>query len=204
MNLKEPHVILGVDPGTSLMGYALVRIVPGPKSSPELLTMGIIRLSRFDNHYLRLRRIHERITALCRQYSPTDLAIEAPFFGKNVQSMLKLGRAQGVAIAAALAADIPVAEYEPRRIKLAITGTGSASKEQVREILRRVLSIPDESLASLELDATDALAAALCHFYTISSSLASVSAPAKPSRSSSSSSSSSWKNFISQNPDRVI
>lgn len=203
MKSVEPHIILGIDPGTSVMGYALISVSPQAKAAPRLVTMGVIRLSGFDNHYLRLRRIYERVTALCRQYNPTDLAIEAPFFGKNVQSMLKLGRAQGVAIAAALAADIPVAEYEPRRIKLSITGSGSASKEQVREILRRILSIPEASLASLELDATDALAAALCHFYTITSPLAGVSAsPASPR--SHSSSSSSWKNFISQNPDRIV
>lgn len=185
------RVIIGIDPGTNLMGYAILRI-SGPKSKQklEVVTMGVIRLNKFEDHYMRLHRIYERVLALVEQYLPDEMAIEAPFFGKNVQSMLKLGRAQGVAIAAALARDVPITEYEPRSIKMAITGNGGASKEQVREMLKRILNISEESLNGLELDATDALAAALCHHYESTRPL-----PRKAA--------SSWKDFILKNPDRV-
>ena len=126
---------------------------------------------------------------LVEQYLPDEMAIEAPFFGKNVQSMLKLGRAQGVAMAAALSRDVPITEYEPRKIKLAITGNGAASKEQVQEMLRRILNIPRENLLP-QLDATDALAAALCHFY-------------ESSRPQIDKGCRSWKEFIAKNPDKV-
>lgn len=138
---------------------------------------------------MRLHRIHQGVLGLIAQYLPDEMAIEAPFFGKNVQSMLKLGRAQGVAMAAALSRDIPITEYEPRKIKMAITGTGAASKEQVQEMLRRILTIPKESLLP-ELDATDALAAALCHFYETSRPVM-AKGPL------------SWKEFIAKNPGRV-
>ena len=150
--------------------------------------MGVIKLSKFESHYLRLRRIYDRTIDLCSQYLPDEMAIEAPFFGKNVQSMLKLGRAQGVAMAAALSRDVPITEYEPRKIKQAITGNGAAAKEQVRDMLKRMLTIPESSLLP-ELDATDALAAALCHFYE----------SGKPIKAKSS----SWKDFIAHNPERV-
>lgn len=179
------RVILGIDPGTNIMGYGVLG-ANGKKTA--VLAMGVIRLNKFDSHYLRLRRIHERVTDLCKQYLPDELAIEAPFFGKNIQSMLKLGRAQGVAMAAALARDIPIAEYEPRKIKQAITGNGAASKEQVREMLRRMLDIPVENLLP-ELDSTDALAAALCHFYESSKPVV-----AKAT---------SWKDYIAKNPGKV-
>jgi len=179
------RVILGIDPGTCVMGYGILGVAA---RKPVMMAMGVLRLSKFETHYLRLRRIYERVTDLCAQYLPDELAIEAPFFGKNVQSMLKLGRAQGVAMAAALARDVPITEYEPRSIKMAITGNGAASKEQVRQMLVRLLSIPDESLLP-ELDATDALAAALCHFYESGKPV-----KAKPS---------SWKDFIAKNPDRI-
>ncbi|MDE6301277.1 MAG: crossover junction endodeoxyribonuclease RuvC [Muribaculaceae bacterium] len=179
------RVILGIDPGTNVMGYGVLG-ANGKKIT--VVTMGVIRLSKFDSHYLRLRRIHERVTDLCRQYLPDELAIEAPFFGKNVQSMLKLGRAQGVAMAAALTRDIPIAEYEPRKIKQSITGNGAASKEQVKEMLRRMLSIPQEYLLP-ELDATDALAAAVCHYYESS----------KPAVAKTT----SWKDYIAKNPGKV-
>lgn len=185
------HIIIGIDPGTNLMGYGILRIYgPASRRKLEMVTMGVIRLNKFEDHYMRLHRIYERVLSLVEQYLPDEMAIEAPFFGKNVQSMLKLGRAQGVAIAAALARDVPIAEYEPRSIKMAITGNGGASKEQVREMLRRILNIPDSSLEGLELDATDALAAALCHHYESTRPL-----PRK--------SASSWKDFIQKNPDRV-
>lgn len=180
------RIIIGIDPGTNVMGYGILG-VKGKK--PSMIAMGIIQLSKFESHYLRLRRIYDRVLSLTEQYLPDEMAIEAPFFGKNVQSMLKLGRAQGVAMAAALSRDVPITEYEPRKIKMAITGNGAASKEQVREMLRRILSISDESLLP-QLDSTDALAAALCHFYE-SGKPAVARGP------------SSWKAFIAANPDKV-
>ncbi|MDE6176634.1 MAG: crossover junction endodeoxyribonuclease RuvC, partial [Paramuribaculum sp.] len=122
------RIILGIDPGTNVMGYGLIGVT---RRKPSVIAMGVVKLSRFESHYLRLSRIFERVTALVDQYLPDEMAIEAPFFGKNVQSMLKLGRAQGVAMAAALQRDLPITEYEPRKIKMAITGNGAASKEQV-------------------------------------------------------------------------
>ncbi len=185
--LKEfDRIIIGIDPGTNLMGYGIL----GVKSrKPIAIALGVIELSKFESHYKRLGRIFERVSSLVESYLPDEMAIEAPFFGKNVQSMLKLGRAQGVAMAAAIARDVPIAEYEPRKIKQAITGSGAASKEQVREMLRRILNIPQENLPP-QLDSTDAMAAALCHFYESS----------KPATAKSPS---SWKDFIAKNPDRV-
>ena len=179
------RVIIGIDPGTNVMGYGILGI-NGKK--PAVVAMGVVKLSKFESHYLRLKRIYDRVLDLCSQYLPDELAIEAPFYGKNVQSMLKLGRAQGVAMAAALARDIPITEYEPRKIKMAITGNGASSKEQVQEMLRRILSIPRENLLP-ELDATDALAAALCHFYE----------SGKPAVAKAS----SWKDFIAKHPEKV-
>lgn len=184
MNFER--IIIGIDPGTNLMGYGVLGV---NSKTTAMVAMGVIKLSKFESHYLRLRRIHERVLGLIEQYLPDEMAIEAPFFGKNVQSMLKLGRAQGVAMAAALIRDIPITEYEPRKIKQAITGNGAASKEQVQEMLRRILAIPREQLLP-ELDATDALAAALCHFYETSRP----SLPKGPS---------SWKEFIARNPGRI-
>lgn len=187
ISLKEwDRIIIGIDPGTNVMGYAILGI-RGKK--PALIAMGVIELNKFESHYLRLRRIYERVLGLVEQYLPDEMSIEAPFFGKNVQSMLKLGRAQGVAMAAALSRDVPITEYEPRKIKMAITGNGAASKEQVKEMLRRILDIPDASLLP-QLDATDALGAALCHFYE----------SAKPAVARGAS---SWKSFIASHPDRV-
>ena len=180
------RVIIGIDPGTNVMGYGILG-VNGKK--PHLVAMGVIKLSKFDDHYMRLRRIFERVSGLVRQYLPDEMAIEAPFFGKNVQSMLKLGRAQGVAMAAALNRDIPITEYEPRKIKMAITGNGAASKEQVAEMLRRILDIAKDDMPEF-LDATDARAAALCHFYESGKPV--VAKGAK-----------SWAEFIAKNPGRV-
>ena len=179
-------VYIGIDPGTSVMGYGILGI---KGRNPSMIAMGVIKLSRFDSHYLRLRHIHERVSALVGQYLPDEMAIEAPFFGKNVPSMLKLGRAQGVAMSAALERDIPIAEYEPRKIKMAITGNGAASKEQVQQMLRRILSIPADMIMP-ELDATDALGAALCHHY-------------EQSRPQVAAGPRSWKEFIAKNPGRV-
>ena len=187
-NLKEwDKIIIGIDPGTNVMGYGILG-VKGRR--PSMISMGVIELHRADSHYLRLRHIFERVLGLVESFLPDEMAIEAPFFGKNVQSMLKLGRAQGVAMAAALSRDIPITEYEPRKIKQAITGSGAASKEQVREMLRRQLSIASENLLP-QLDATDALGAALCHFYE-SQRPASVPKSCK-----------SWKEFIAKNPDKI-
>lgn len=177
---------MGIDPGTNVMGYGLLGI-NGKKA--ELIVMGVIKLNRFESHYLRLARIYERVSALVQQYLPDELAIEAPFFGKNVQSMLKLGRAQGVAMAAALARDVPIAEYPPLNVKKAVTGNGQASKEQVANMLRHLLAIPEEKMPDM-LDATDALAVALTHMYESSKP----SLPKGPK---------SWADFLSRNPDRI-
>lgn len=155
-----------------------------------LLAMGVVQLSKLDDHHLRLQKIFERCIGLIDSFHPDELAIEAPFFGKNVQSMLKLGRAQGVAIAAALSRQMPVSEYAPRKIKQSITGNGSASKEQVAAMLQNVLSIPKEDMPK-DLDATDGLAAAVCHFYQTNSPL------------SSGAGFTGWKAFIAKNPGRV-
>lgn len=186
-SLREwDRIIIGIDPGTNVMGYGILGV---KGKNPSMIAMGVIELKKFESHYLRLSRIFERVTMLVEQYLPDEMAIEAPFFGKNVQSMLKLGRAQGVAMAAALARDVPITEYEPRKIKMAITGNGAASKEQVQEMLRRILNIPRENLLP-QLDATDALAAALCHFY-------------ESSRPQIDKGCRSWKEFIAKNPDKV-
>lgn len=182
---EAQRIILGIDPGTIVMGYGVLAV---NGKNPSLITMGLIELSKIGDHYLRLARIYDRVRMLVEQYCPDEMAIEAPFFGKNVQSMLKLGRAQGVAMAAALSHQVPITEYEPRKIKQAITGNGSASKEQVCEMLVRILNIPRENLLP-KLDATDALAAALCHFYE----------SGKPAVTRSK----SWKDFIAKNPDKV-
>lgn len=180
------RIIIGIDPGTNVMGYGILGVAG---KRPVTIAMGVIQLNKFENHYMRLRRIYDRVLLLTEQYLPDEMAIEAPFYGKNVQSMLKLGRAQGVAMAAALARDVPITEYEPRKIKMAITGNGGASKEQVREMLRRILSIPKENLLP-QLDSTDALAAALCHFY-------------ESTRPHVDKGCSSWKEYIAKNPGRV-
>ena len=183
--VKE-KIILGIDPGTTIMGYGILRI-KGTK--PEMVAMGIIDLRKFANHYLKLRHIHERVLSIIESYLPDELAIEAPFFGKNVQSMLKLGRAQGVAMAVALSRDIPITEYAPLKIKMAITGNGRAAKEQVADMLRRYLKIPQENMLP-QLDATDGLAAAYCHFLQLNT-------PFQEAEFK------SWKDYINKNEDKV-
>ncbi|MDE6299100.1 MAG: crossover junction endodeoxyribonuclease RuvC [Muribaculaceae bacterium] len=185
--IQYERVIMGIDPGTNVMGYGVLG-VNGKRA--EVIVMGVIELKKFESHYLRLGRIFQRVTGLVEQFLPDELAIEAPFYGKNVQSMLKLGRAQGVAMAAALSRDIPIAEYAPLSIKQAVTGSGSASKEQVANMLRYILKIPQDKMPHL-LDATDALAAALTHFYETGKPK--VEKGAK-----------SWEQFLKQNPDRVV
>jgi crossover junction endodeoxyribonuclease RuvC len=182
----KDKIILGVDPGTNVMGYGLLQITD---NKPSMMAMGFLELCRSDDHYLRLRRIFERIISLIDEFLPDELAIESPFFGKNVQSMLKLGRAQGVAMAAALSRDIPIFEYAPLKIKMSITGNGRASKEQVAALLQKILKIPDENMLG-KLDATDGLAAALCHYF-------------QSNRPQQEKSYSGWKDFISKNKNRV-
>lgn len=152
-------VILGIDPGTNILGYGIIRV---SGRSVAMEAMGVIDLRKCTDVYLKLGRIYERTQGIIDSFHPDELAIEAPFFGKNVQSMLKLGRAQGVAIAAAMSREVPISEYAPKAIKQAITGNGQASKEQVAEMMRRMLHI-DPGIMLPQLDATDALAAAYCH-----------------------------------------
>lgn len=184
---KYERIIMGIDPGTNVMGYGVLGV---NGKTPELVVMGVIKLNRIGDHYMRLRRIYERVLELVEQYVPDELSIEAPFCGKNVQSMLKLGRAQGVAMAAALSRQVPIHEYPPTSIKQSVTGRGSATKEQVAEMLRHILHIPREQMPHL-LDATDALAAALTHFYESSRP-----AVAKGPKS--------WASFLAQNPGRIV
>ena len=183
--MKE-RIIIGIDPGTNVMGYGILQVLD---NKPQLMAMGVLQLSKFENHYMRLHRIFERVQGLIDQYRPDEIAIEAPFFGKNVQSMLKLGRAQGVAMAAALSRDVPIAEYAPLKIKMSITGNGSASKEQVADMLKRMLHISEENMLP-QLDATDGLAAALCHFF-------------QTNRPQTEKTYTSWKDFMAKNPSKV-
>ena len=185
--LIKDKVILGIDPGTNLMGYGVLQITD---SKPSVVTLGVIDLRKYANHYLKLGHIHERVRGIIESYLPDEVAIEAPFFGKNVQSMLKLGRAQGVAMAAALERDIPITEYAPLKIKMAITGNGQASKEQVADMLKRILKLSDDMTGPF-LDATDALAAAYCHYLQLDSPQVTKSYT-------------SWKDFINKNPDKII
>ena len=150
--VQKERIILGIDPGTQVMGYGVVLVL---NNKPQMLTMGVLKLSTKDDHYLRLRKIYGFVLELVEKYLPDELAIEAPFYGKNVQSMLKLGRAQGVAMAAALARDIPVFEYAPLKIKMSLTGNGKAAKEQVAYMVQHYLKIPEDKMLP-ELDATDA------------------------------------------------
>jgi crossover junction endodeoxyribonuclease RuvC len=178
------RIILGIDPGTNITGYGVIKAV---ENVPQLITLGSIDLSKFGDHYLKLKHIFDRTIGLIEEYHPDELAIEAPFYGKNVQSMLKLGRAQGAAIAAALSRSVPIFEYAPRKIKMSITGQGAASKEQVASMLMSILKFSKKDII---LDATDGLAAALCHFY-------------QRNNPSSDKSFNSWKDFINKNPRRV-
>ena len=182
--VKE-KIILGIDPGTNIMGYGVLKVT-GVK--PQVMTLGVIDLRKCTDPYLKLKHIYERVQGVINSYLPDELAIEAPFFGKNVQSMLKLGRAQGVAIVAALCRDIPVTEYAP--LKMAITGNGQASKEQVADMLKRMLHIPESEMGPF-MDATDALGAAYCHYLQMG-------------RPSVDKSYSGWKDFIKKNPDKVV
>ena len=180
-------IILGIDPGTNVMGYGVLR---ANDNKAQLVAMGVIDMRRMSDPYLRLGRIFERVTGIIDEYLPDEMAIEAPFFGKNVQSMLKLGRAQGVAIAAAIHHDVPIHEYAPLKIKMAITGQGQASKEQVAGMLQRLLHIDEKDMPKF-MDATDALGAAYCHFLQLST-------PETGARHYN-----SWKDFVTKNANRV-
>ncbi len=181
--LPNNKLILGVDPGTNVMGYGLIE-VNGSKIT--VLQYGVLQLKSYSNHAVKLKKIYDSTLRLITEYLPDEMAIEAPFFGTNVQSMLKLGRAQGVAIAAALSRDIPYVEYAPKKIKQSVTGNGNASKEQVAAMLLQILKIKE---APKFLDATDALAVALCHHYQQGNNQ---KAGGK-----------SWKAFLTENPDRM-
>lgn len=186
MSKLQERIILGIDPGTNVLGYGVISCKG--KNHIELIVLGIIELKKYGDHYLKLKAIYEKVQQLVDQYLPDDVAIEAPFFGKNVQSMLKLGRAQGVAMAAALSRSVPIFEYAPKKIKMAITGQGNASKEQVAAMLQNILKTKD--FGTKTLDATDGLAAAVCHFYQQQNCVSNGKA-------------NSWSAFVKNNPDRV-
>ena len=185
--MTKPRIILGIDPGTQLLGFGIIRV---DAKGPHYLTMGVFDLRKIDDPFERLTNIHAGIGELIDEYQPTDMAIEAPFLGKNAQSMLKLGRAQGAAIIAGTTRGIPVTEYAPRKAKIAICGSGSASKEQVATMVCKTLNVEPKPE---HFDATDALAIALCHHYQLAS----------PLTASSRGSANSWKAFIQNNPDRI-
>jgi crossover junction endodeoxyribonuclease RuvC len=174
--LTNERIILGIDPGTTIMGFGLIKVV---QKKMEFLQLNELNLSKYDDHYVKLKIIFERTIELIETHHPDEIAIEAPFFGKNVQSMLKLGRAQGVAMAAGLSREIPITEYEPKKIKMAITGNGNASKEQVAKMLQQLLGL------------TDGLAAAVCHFFNSNKKVIG-------------SSYTGWDAFVKQNEKRII
>jgi len=182
--LKQDRIILGIDPGTNIMGYGLIH---QKGSKIELITMGVLKLAGYSNHPMKLKKIFERTLGLIDEYKPDEMSLEAPFFGKNVQSMLKLGRAQGVAMAAGLYRDVPIFEYAPRKIKMAITGRGTASKEQVAAMLTQIMQI---KVQPEYLDATDGLAAAVCHYL-------------QKNPSAEGETYTGWKSYVTKNPKRV-
>jgi len=182
--LSTERIILGIDPGTTIMGFGVIKI---KGKQMEFVQMNELLLTKYKDPYIKLKLIFERTIELIDTYHPDEIALEAPFFGKNVQSMLKLGRAQGVAMAAGLSRDIPVTEYLPKKIKMAVTGNGNASKEQVAKMLQSLLGL--KSMPK-NLDATDGLAAAVCHFYNSGRVIGGKNY-------------SGWASFISQNPNKV-
>lgn len=182
--LKSERIILGIDPGTTIMGFGLIKV---ENKQMKFMQLNELQLSKYSDPYVKLKLIFERTIELIDTYHPDEIAIEAPFFGKNVQSMLKLGRAQGVAMAAGLSRDIPITEYLPKKIKMAITGNGNASKEQVAKMLQSLLGL--KSLPK-NLDSTDGLAAAVCHFYN-------------SGKTQMGKSYSGWAAFVKQNPKKI-
>ncbi|MFK2818685.1 crossover junction endodeoxyribonuclease RuvC [Flavobacteriaceae sp. LMIT009] len=183
--MSNERIILGIDPGTTIMGFGLIKVV---NKRMEFMQLNELHLKKYGDHYLKLKYIFERTIELIDTFNPDEIAIEAPFFGKNVQSMLKLGRAQGVAMAAGLSRQIPITEYLPKKIKMAITGNGNASKEQVAKMLQSML---DLKTLPKNLDATDGLAAAVCHFYN--------SGKVNVGKTYS-----GWESFVKQNDDRIV
>ena len=183
MNSK---IILGIDPGTTIMGYGIIKATG---ENVSVIDFNDFSLKKLDNHYLKLKKIFSSLTEIIDKYNPDEIAIEAPFFGKNVQSMLKLGRAQGVAMAAGLVKEIPITEYSPKKIKMAITGNGNASKEQVAKMLKSILKFKE---IRKNLDATDGLAAALCHYYNSNSNN-------KIDKKYS-----SWSSYLKNNPEKKL
>jgi crossover junction endodeoxyribonuclease RuvC len=182
----KPTIILGIDPGTIIMGYGLIEVTG---NSISLLEMGVLQPGKVKDAYKKLQLIFNTVSGLITKYQPTTFAIEAPFFGKNVQSMLKLGRAQGVAIAAAMLHNIDVTEYSPKKVKQSVTGNGNANKEQVMKMLQQILHFTENPKY---FDATDALAVAVCHYFQQKSPLAAADKKLK-----------GWDAFIAQNPGRV-
>lgn len=182
MNSK---IILGIDPGTTIMGYGIIKV---SGENVSLIDFNDFSLKKLDNHYLKLKKIFSSLTEIIDKYNPDEIAIEAPFFGKNVQSMLKLGRAQGVAMAAGLVKEIPITEYSPKKIKMAITGNGNASKDQVAKMLQSILKFDE---IPKNLDSTDGLAAAMCHFFN-SKKISSVGTKF-----------SGWQSYIKNNPEKI-
>ncbi|MDA0356650.1 MAG: crossover junction endodeoxyribonuclease RuvC [Bacteroidetes bacterium] len=182
--MMKEQIILGIDPGTTIMGFGVIRI---KGKSMEFVQLNELNLTKYSDHYLKLKLIFERTIELIDTYHPDAIAIEAPFFGKNVQSMLKLGRAQGVAMAAGLSREVPITEYLPKKIKMAITGNGNASKEQVAKMLQNMLGL---KTLPKNLDATDGLAAAVCHFYNQD----------KPGADKTYT---GWSSFVNQNQDKI-
>ena len=184
--MVEDKIILGIDPGTNVLGYGLIHV---KQNKLSLINFGIIHLSKLPTHPDKLKKIFERLDSIIKEYRPDEMAIEAPFFGKNVQSMLKLGRAQGVAIAASLSNNVPFEEYTPRRIKQAVTGNGNASKEQVAAMLQTILNFSE---MPKYLDATDGLAVAVCHHFS--------NGIGEHNKSKSG----NWESFLKTNPDRKL
>ena len=182
--MKKERIILGIDPGTTIMGFGLIKVV---NKKMEFLQLNELLLQKYSDPYIKLKLIFERTVELIDTFHPDEIAIEAPFFGKNVQSMLKLGRAQGVAMAAGLSREVPITEYLPKKIKMAITGNGNASKEQVAKMLQSLLGLKE---LPKNLDSTDGLAAAVCHFYN-------------SGRVEIGKSYTGWDSFVKQNPSKL-
>ena len=195
---KQSKIILGIDPGTVIMGFGLVQFADNRLS---LIEMGVLRLPTRQDSYQRLKLIHQKVKDLIGLFHPHDFAIEAPFFGKNVQSMLKLGRAQGVAIAAAMQAGIPVTEYSPKKVKQSITGNGNSEKDQVWKMLQHILELEEETPP---YDASDALAVAVCHHFQDRSPLKTHAAGSLlPGGQIARKKSNDWGDFIKQNPGKL-
>lgn len=184
--MRSEKIILGIDPGTRIMGYGVLRCF---EDKIEVLQYGVIQLEKYDSQAMKLKKIYERVTQLIEEFLPDEVALEAPFYGKNVQSMLKLGRAQGVAMTAALMREIPITEYAPLKVKQAVTGKGRATKQELAKMLEKILNIQFSN--DMLLDASDALGVALCHYYQ--SSNVTLSSPSYKS----------WKGFIESNPHRI-